>query len=227
MGYMALRKPDEQFENYVALRIKYEMLRYGILGSPVESNDERKKIMRSVFDTVIKSSLFESGAGKESYFRTINGMATELIDEEMPDNIIRDSNNKVVTRLPSNVSIEEARSVIGTIESAIRRRSEEKNKTRKAIEQELWEWTEDNCRKYGLQYVKDILQELDAYCTDLYMAYTTDMNTKVLEGVHHSRKARFSRSAERTLRQARGSPLPADTLHPWSVVTTYRPAART
>lgn len=189
MGYMALRKPDEQFENYVALRVKYEMLRYGILGSPVETTDEKKKIMKSVFDTMIKSSLFESGAGKESYFRTINGMATEMIDEDMPDNVIRDSNNKVVSQLPSNVSIEEARSEIATIESAIRRRSEEKNKTRKAMEQQLWEWTEDNCRKYGLQYVKDILQELDAYCTDLYMAYTTDMNTGILEGIRPSRKA--------------------------------------
>lgn len=189
MGYMALRKPDEQFENYVALRVRYEMLRYGILGSPVETNDAKKNIMRSVFDTVIKSSLFEMGAGKDSYFHTINGMAMDLIDEDMPDNVIRDSNNKVVTRLPSNVSIEEARSVISTIESAIHRRSEEKNKTRKAIEQELWDWTEDNCRKYGLQYVKDILQELDAHCTDLYMAYTTDMNAGILEGICPSRKA--------------------------------------
>lgn len=189
MGYMALRKPDEQFENYVSLRVKYEMLRYGILGSTIESADERKKLMLSVFDTIIKSSLFEAGAGKESYFGTINGMAVEMLDEEMPDNLILDSDNNVVSKLPANVSIEEARSVIGSIEAAIRRRGEEKNKTRKAIESELWTWTEENCRKYGLQYVKDILQELDSYCTELYMAYTTDMNTGILEGLRSSRKA--------------------------------------
>ena len=177
MGYMALRKPDEQFENYAALRAKYEMLRYGILGAPVETMEQKKKLMLSLFDSVIKSSLFEAGAGKESYFRTINGMATEMIDEDMPDNIIRDSDNKIVTKLPSNVSIEEARGVIAEIQTAINRRGEEKNKTRKAMEQELWVWTEENCRKHGLNYVMDILQELDTYCTDLYMAYTTDMNT--------------------------------------------------
>lgn len=188
MGYMALRKPDEQFENYAALRAKYEMLRYGILGSPVETADERKKIMRSLFDSVIKNTLFEAGAGQESYFRTINAMAIEMCDEDMPDNAIRDSDNKVVTKLPTNVSIEEARSVIASIETAIRRHGEEKNKTRKAIEQALWTWTEENCRKYGLQYVKDIMQELDAYCTDLYMAYTTNMNTGILEGVGFSQK---------------------------------------
>lgn len=189
MGYMALRKPDEQFENYVALRVKYEMLRYGILGSQVETAEEKKKIMMSLFDSVIKSSLFEAGAGKESYFRTVKGVAEELLDEEMPDHIIRDSNNKVVSKLPVNVTIEEARSVIGNIEAAISRRGEEKNKTRKAIEQELWRWTEENCRKYGLQYVKDILLELDTYCTDLYVAYTTDLNTGILGGIRPSRKS--------------------------------------
>lgn len=189
MGYMALRKPDEQFENYVALRVKYEMLRYGILGSPIESAEERKKLVESVFDSIIKSSLFEAGAGKESYFKTINGMTHDMLDEEMPDNLILNSDNNVVSKLPANVSIVEARSVIVSIEAAIRRRGEEKNKTRKAIERELWTWTEENCRKYGLQYVKDILQELDAYCTELYMAYTTGMNTDCLEGMFSSRKA--------------------------------------
>lgn len=189
MGYMAMRKPNEQFENYLALRVKYEMLRYGIIGSPIESTDKRKSLMMTLFDTVIKSALFETGSGKPSYFRTINGIVTEMVDEEMPDNLIRDNDDKVVSKLPANVSIEEARSVIGSIEAAISRRSEEKNLTRKAIEHDLWAWAEENGRKWGLQYVKDILQELDAYCTDIYMAYTTDTNTAILQGIRSSRKA--------------------------------------
>ena len=189
MGYMALRKPNEQFENYVALRSRYEMLRYGILGSAIESADQRKNLALKLFETIIKDSLFDAGVGKESYFHTIRAMANEMLDEEMPNNIILDSDNKVVNKLPINVSIEEARSAIGSIEAAIMRRKEEKNKTRKAIENELWVWTEENCRKYGLQYVKDILQELDSYCQDLYMAYTTDMNTSILEGIRPSRKS--------------------------------------
>ena len=189
MGYMALRKPNEQFKNYVSLRVKYEMLRYGILGVPVENTDVRKKLMHSLFDNIIKSSLFEVGAGKESYFRTINAKAVEQLEEDMPDNAIRNSDNEIVNKLPTNISIEEGRSEIGTIEASIKRYGEEKNKTRKAIEQELWTWTEENCRKYGLMYVKDVLQELDAYCTELYMAYTTDMNTEILQGIRPSRKA--------------------------------------
>lgn len=189
MGYMALRKPNEQFENYIALRSKYEMLRYGILGSTIESADERKRLMNTLFDTIIKSSLFESGMGKESYFRTIKGIVADMLDDEMPDNLIRDNENKVVRKLPTNVSIEDARSVISAVEAAIRRRGEEKNSTRKAIEHDLWAWTEENGRKWGLQYVKDILQELDAYCTDIYMAYTTDTNTGILQGLRSSRKS--------------------------------------
>lgn len=190
MGYMALRKPDQQFENYVTLRGRYEMLRYGILGNPVESADERRKLMLSLFNSFIKNTLFETGAGKtESYFRTITAMVTEMTEEDMPDNLIRDNDNKIASKLPTNVSIEEARSVIASIETAIRRHSEEKNRTRKAIEQSLWAWAEDNCRNHGLQYTKDILQELDAYCNDLYMAYTTDLNTAILEGLHPSQRA--------------------------------------
>jgi len=189
MGYMALRKPEEQFENYVALRARYEMLRYGILGSSVESVDERKRIMMSLFNTVIKGNLFEKGASKNSYFLTISTLAKEKLDEDMPENAIRDDDNEVMTTLPPNVSIEEARSIIGAIEATIKRHGEEKNKTRKAIEQALWDWTEDNCRRYGLKYVLDILQELDAYCTDLYMAYTTDMNTAILGNLSASQKA--------------------------------------
>ena len=189
MGYMALRKPEEQFENYVALRMKYEMLRYGILGAPVETQDEKKKLTASLFNTVIKSSLFEAGAGKQSYFRTINGLAQEMLDEDMPDNVILDSDNKVMKKLPANVTIEEARTEIDTIKAAIERRGEEKNKTRKAIEKELWTWTEDNCRKYGLKYVMDILQELDSFCTELYTAYSTNLNTQVLSGICSSQQA--------------------------------------
>lgn len=189
MGYMAVRKPDEQFENYLSLRVKYEMLRYGILGSSIESADERKKCMMTLFETVIKSYLFKADSGKSSYFHTISKIVTEMVEEEMPANLIRNNNNKVVSRLPANVSIEEARSVIGAIEAAISRRQEEKNQTRKAIEHDLWAWAEDNARKWGLQYVKDILQELDAYCTDLYMAYSTDTNTGILQGIVSSRKS--------------------------------------
>ena len=189
MGYTALRKPEEHFENYVALRSKYEILRYGIIGDEIETIDERKKLMRSLFDSVIKSALFEGGAGKDSYFLAIKGMADTMVEEDMPENLIKDNDNKVVKTLPQNVSIEEARSVITSIESAIRRRSEEKNKTRKDIEEALWQWTEENGRKYGLQYVKGIMQELDAYCTDIYMAYTTDTNTGILDGLCASRKS--------------------------------------
>lgn len=189
MGYMAMRKPDEQFENYIALRSKYEMLRYGIIGLPVESADKRKKLMETLFDTVIKEAMFGAPTGQPSYFHLINGMASVMLEEEMPVNLIRDSKNKVVTKLPANVSIEEARSIIKAIETAIHRRSEEKNKTRQAIEHELWKWAEDNGRKWGLQYVKDIMQELDAHCTDLFMAYTTNTNTTVLQGISASRKA--------------------------------------
>lgn len=183
MGYMALRKPNEQFENYVALRSRFEVLKYGIIGSAIDSADERKKLMMQLFDSEIKSVLFEKGVGKASYYNTISTMADDMINEELPENLIRDNENKIVNTLPSNISNGSAEDVINTIKAAIDRYSGEKKNTCSAIEKALWTWTENNSRKWGLLYVLDILQELDAYCTDIYMAYTTDTNTALLQGL--------------------------------------------
>lgn len=189
LGYMALRKPDEQFENYMALRVKYEMLRYGILGSPVESDDKRKELMMTLFQTVIKNVLFDNKSKEDSYFSIIRNGAQGILEDDMPDNLILDNDNKVVKKLPVNVTIEEARSVIGRVEQLISRHSEEKKKTRDAIKTALWEWTEENARKWGLQYVLGILNELDAYCTDLDLAYNTDTNVRILDQLGKSRKS--------------------------------------
>ena len=183
MGYTALRKPDEQFENYIALRSKYEMLRYGIIGSPIETAEERKNLMQTLFNSIIKEALFGGTTDKESYFTKIRSIVNTRLEEDLPDNLIKDSDNKIVKKLPNNVTIEEARNVIRAIETTIRRYSEDKNKTRKAIEHDLWKWTEENARKWGLQYVKDIMQELDAYCTDMYVAYTTGADTSKLQDI--------------------------------------------
>ena len=173
MGYMAIRKPEEQFESYIASRAKYEMLRYGIIGAPVKE-EQRKELMKSLFNAVIKPILFEQKAGPESYFSILSEQVNDIIEENLPENIIRDNKNNVVNKLPSNVSIEEAKVIIGSVEQLVKGLNKEKKKACDNIKAKLWNWVEENTRKYGLQYVKDILQELDTYCSELYVAYTTD-----------------------------------------------------
>ena len=174
MGYMAIRKPDEQFENYVALRARYEMLRYGIIGAPVEDPDQRKELMLSLFNTVVRPLLFERGTGGFSFYGIASAKADDIIETELPENIIRDNKNNVVRNLPQNLSIEDATATIASIRAMIGGLGKEKNQARREMESRLWRWTEENARKWGLQWVKDILQELDAYCTQLYLSYTTD-----------------------------------------------------
>ncbi|MBO4568689.1 MAG: hypothetical protein J5674_01700, partial [Candidatus Methanomethylophilaceae archaeon] len=174
MGYMAIRKPEDQFENYIALRTRYEMLRYGIIGAPVEDAQKRKDLMKSLFNSLIKPILFEKGTQKESYYSIISSRADDIIETDLPDNLIRDNRNRVVNQLPQNVSIEDARVTISSIKAMITGIGKEKKTAQKAIKDSLWAWAEENARKWGLQYVKDILQELDAYCTQLYLDYTTE-----------------------------------------------------
>lgn len=174
MGYMAIRKPEDHFENYVALRAKYEMLRYGIIGAPVEDANKRKELMLSLFNSAIRPALFAKGTGVNSYYKIVSECVDNMIEEDLPINLIKDSNGKFVKTLPANLNTEEAITLIASIKSRIEGFAKEKNLARKDIEAALLSWTEENARKWGLQYVKDILRELDGYCTRLYLAYTTD-----------------------------------------------------
>ncbi len=180
MGYMALRKPEEQFENYISTRIKYEVLRHGVIGESAGSSQQRRKQVIQLFDTVIKCHLFEQGATGNSYYAAMKGVVDEKIDEDLPDNAIKNDKDKIVTKLPGHITIDTARGVIDSIEATIATLGEKKEKALDAIRVSLWRWAEDNARKWGLLYVKEILQELDAYCTEIYLAYTTDTNAEIL-----------------------------------------------
>lgn len=183
MGYMAIRKPDEEFENYMKLRLKYELLRYGVIGSPLSSNDERKRIMMSLFNSVVKDLVFASNSTEVTYIGKIYAKANEIVDEEMADNLIQDNNGKVLSELPQNVNNDTAATVLASIETYINNLCEEKDALKALLKNRILQWAEENARKWGLCYVRDVLTELDAFCTDMYTAYTTDTNTSILQGL--------------------------------------------
>ena len=188
MGYRAIRKPNDEFDNYMSLRIKYEFLRYGIIGEGVEDSSVRKEAARVLFDSVIKKMLF-SGGDPESYFSKVAARAAEKLEEEMPQNMILNSKGKVVSQLPQTVGIESTRSLITDIKAMMARMEPEKKQTRKLLESKLWCWVEDTARTWGLKYVLDILLEVDAMCTDIYQSYNTDTRMENLVGIGNSRSS--------------------------------------
>lgn len=172
MGYIALRKPEKDFEDYMLIRLKYELVKYGIIGANELTTEEKRKQAEITYNNIISKVLFDGGA--DSFSRKLKSLVEKRLDEDLPDNIIRDSDNKPLNKLPTNVSNETAENIIIDVERAIKRNGLLKEETLKTIENNLWDWVEENSIKYGLEYVKDILFELDGYCTDLYNSYILD-----------------------------------------------------
>jgi hypothetical protein len=184
MGYMAIRKPLEEFENYMSLRFKYEMLRYGILGDPVEGVEERKAIVQPLFDSLIKSRLFPSGASTQvSFFTKIRAKAEQVMDEDMPQALLLGSDEKPVNQLPAGVSQSVAEGIVDQVRAAISNLDIERRRTQEELDNALWRWTEDNTRKWGLKYVESILLDLDTYCSDLYQSYCDGLDTNKLNAI--------------------------------------------
>ena len=188
LGYVAIRKPEEEFKNYMDLRLKYELLRYGVLGDGIDSETQREKEMMTVFDNLIKKMALTDGAEGE-YFTAIHNEVKQRIARGLPPQMILDSKGKTVSVLPPNVSKATAEKIIEGVSESMHAKKEERGNTIKAIEKSLWKWTEDNARKVGLMYVRDVLRELDAFCTHLNDAYVLGNDNSRLRGISESQKA--------------------------------------
>ena len=64
MGYVALRKPESEFEKYMDHRLKLELLTYGIIGRIPEDVDIKTDIA-SLYKNIIAKELFD---GQENTF---------------------------------------------------------------------------------------------------------------------------------------------------------------
>ncbi len=188
LGYVAIRKPEEEFKNYMNLRLKYELLRYGVLGEGIDSETQRNKEMMIVFDNLIKKMALTNGAEGE-YFTAIRNDVKQRIARGLPPQMISDSKGKTVSVLPPNVSKAAAEKIIEGIAESMGAKKEERENTLKKIEKTLWDWTEENARKVGLMYVRDVLMELDAFCTHLNDAYVLGNDNSKLRGICENQKA--------------------------------------
>ena len=188
LGYVAIRKPEEEFKNYMDLRLKYELLRYGILGEGIDSEIKREKEMMNVFDTLIKKMVLTENA-EGAYFKAIHNEAKQRIARGLPSQMIVDSKGNTVNDLPANVNKGTAEKIIEAVEQTMDSMKEEREKTLKEIETSLWKWTEENARRVGLLYVRDVLRSLDDFCDKLNQEYVTGKTNEKLRGISDSQRA--------------------------------------
>ncbi len=181
MGYIALRKPEAEFENYVDHRLKLELLSYGLL-SPFPENMDLKQEISSLYDSIIRKELFSNEP--DTFSDVIDSIVRSQINRSFSDNLLKED-DKMRKRLTSGISQAAADKVVSQFTLAMDDIYEGRtsygddisNRYSKKvilanIEEKLWIWVEEQTFKKGLSYVKKVLDGLDIYATEQLTRYT-------------------------------------------------------
>lgn len=181
MGYVALRKPESEFDKYMDHRLKLEVLRYGIIGRIPEDVDIQSDIV-GLYNSIIAKELFDSQ--EDTFSQIVESTVKSHIDRSFSSNLIMED-GKPRKRLTSGISKVAADRVVEKFTFAIQDIYEgtalgdttlakfSKKNVLKRIEEEIWQWVEEQVIEKGLTYVKQVLDGLDLYATEqltLYLA---------------------------------------------------------
>ena len=181
MGYVALRKPEAEFDHYVTHRLRLEILNYGILDRfPEDLNLESE--IEKIYNSIIHNELFN--CIENSFSNEINQIVADRIKRSFSTNLLMDD-DKPRKRLPSGISQVAADKIIGQFSMAIddlfkgriyaeeNENSFSKEAVLNRIEEKLWAWVEEQTIQKGLNYVKQVLDGLDIYATEVLSDYMT------------------------------------------------------
>lgn len=181
MGYVALRKPETEFESYIDHRLKLELLSYGLL-SPFPENLDLKQEISSLYDSIVRKELFSNEP--DTFSEAIDSIVKRQINRSFSDNLLKED-DKVRKHLPSGISQAAADKVVSQFTLAMDDIYEgitgygddisnrySKKAILSSIEEKLWTWVEEQTFKKGLNYVKQVLDGLDIYATEQLTKYT-------------------------------------------------------
>ncbi|GEM_PF-3847347 len=169
MGYIALRKPEKDFEDYMHIRFKYELLKYGLNNGELQPEHEQ-------VDDLYQNKIYSRLTALESYYKQLAN--SYLINNNFSDeDLIDGTTGKPYNERPSHLNMDEAESVIRAIEKMIL----EDNIFIKRIEEiqnDLWTWIGEKTLEKGLNYVYETLNQLDNYCATKSKAFHENQNGK-------------------------------------------------
>ena len=192
IGYSSIRKPVEEFRDYMKLRSRYELLRYGIVGDQFPTVLYGQHALR-VFSNQILSA-----------FSDFDREMQETVERELDKNMaIEDDSDNIRYKLPEWMTNNLGQIAVNAL-NEMANLNNEKGETRKrkiveSIKTNLTNWIEEYARKNGLNYVYGVLLELDEYCTSLYKAFVLGEPSSLLTGI-----ARATISSESVLSKLAG-----------------------
>jgi hypothetical protein len=148
MGYIALRKPEEEFRNYMKMRLERDLLVYGILNKeqcPEVKDEAKKALYEDLFKEVGPTR--ELAAKRDELVENVD-VADDVIklgDEMSPDHIV-------------NSCVEDFQTQ--GIDEIFKRK---KNVYITAIENRLYKKAETTIREEGLTYTLNLFNSLREY----------------------------------------------------------------
>ncbi|MBQ9639306.1 MAG: hypothetical protein IJV22_07105 [Bacteroidales bacterium] len=167
MGYVALKKPVAEFDEYWKLRIQYEMLQYGIVGS--EPKEEvATEASKTTFDAIIRRLIFDRDK-HTSLLGHFLSRAHELREREYSEDYFMDG-DKFKTRLP-DTSIDDAKRITDKLPRLFAQDENFTAQIKEALRTELWDRAEEYIERYGLRYAGTTFRHLDDMCEKLCQTY--------------------------------------------------------
>lgn len=181
IGYSTVRKPVEEFCDYMTIRSQYEILRHGIVGDQYPS-ELYKQHAFNLFNKQILSA-----------FANFDNDMVKAIENEVNINMAKeDDSDEVRYKIPEWMHNGLGQNAINRL-NEIANLNPNEGKTRNGeqrkadiigtIENNLTDWMEGATRTNGLNYVYGVLLELDTYCTLLYKALALGDTSISLDGI--------------------------------------------
>lgn len=183
MGYVALRKPTVEFDNYFKFRFRKDIIGTWLL-NPSSSkkgytiSEEENEDMSSL----LFSSLEGNGENVSCYLTGKNDLKRKI------DNALSENHQKVEDGLDSVSFKSKIRTIITPI---VEEGKDDSSKIAKTINSSLWKAAETMVRKKGLCYTLDLLNSFRIYLKEKDQLNGGDANTDVdsiLEKTKHDCK---------------------------------------
>lgn len=177
MGYIALRKPVKHFEDYMELRLQYELMKYGIVGKDIEF-EKKNEVIQNAYTNFIHQPLFENTAG--SVYKTLLNIVDNAINDDfLPDSCIANERGKINSDWADVLSLNNAGSVIRGIEQKMQAAMHNKKQVLEQIDSTIWALTNKTVVEHGYRYAWTLLKGLDDICTDKTIGYLSDTGSEL------------------------------------------------
>ena len=187
MGYIALRKPEAEFTQYVEARIKRDVLCYGLINDSVSLVDAT--------DTGKSSPLakFYKDAFCSNLLKELNNRKETILEDAFAEGRIKkgEGENDYHLRLSDleHEGINQSH-VTNTIEE-IKHLPDIKDKTKAArdeIKATLWLRADEMLRQYGSKYTADFFKKLNDFAKEKFNAVNTSEKPDFSEAIEKAHK---------------------------------------